>query len=754
MARSEQTPVVDAAQLEVQDLHEYAEAAYLHYSMYVILDRALPSVCDGLKPVQRRIVYAMSELGLRSGAKHKKSARTVGDVIGKFHPHGDAACYEAMILMAQDFSCRYPLIDGQGNWGSVDDPKSFAAMRYTESRLTSYADTLLQEVEQGTVRWTPNFDGTLQEPVLLPAQLPNILLNGTSGIAVGMATDILPHNLRELVDACILLLDSPKATVAALCDCVPGPDFPGAGELITAPRELLEIYQTGLGSVRVRATWEEENGNIVINALPWQSSGSRIAQQIDAQIQARKLPMLEDLRDESDHENPVRLVLIPGSGRLDREALMSHLFATTDLERSYRVNLNMIGLDGRPQVKDLRTILQEWLQYRMDTLRCRLEYQLDKVERQIHLIEGLLIVHRNIDAVIRIIREEQEPGAVLMRHFQLSETQAEAILELRLRRLARLEEQRLSLQLDELRRQQADLKRTLASRRRLKTLLRSELRKLAQQHGDERRTALVEREQARPLDLGDSTAPEPLTVVLSAKGWIRAAKGHGIDPAVLAYREGDRFLHAVQCHSGQSVVLLDSTGRSYSLAASALPSARSFGEPVSARLSPPDGAGFAGLLCGESDAHCLLASSHGYGFVSSLQSLQTRNRNGKAVLSVAAGASAMCPLMLSGQEQLAVASSSGYLLIFALSELPLLGKGKGLKMMGIPARNLRDGSECVVALAVVPADGMLLLRSGRREWSLKPAEQEVFRAQRGRRGRLLPRGLRKVGALQGVAPGT
>ncbi|MGD2082983.1 MAG: DNA topoisomerase IV subunit A, partial [Chromatiales bacterium] len=566
--------------IERLPLRRFTEKAYLDYSMYVILDRALPHIGDGLKPVQRRIVYAMSELALSSTAKFKKSARTVGDVLGKYHPHGDSACYEAMVLMAQHFSYRYPLVDGQGNWGSPDDPKSFAAMRYTEARLTPYAQVLLQELGQGTVDWLPNFDGTLREPTVLPARLPNVLLNGSTGIAVGMATDIPPHNLREVASACIRLLEDPKADVEQLCEHVPAPDYPTEAEIVTPRRELIRIYQTGGGTVRLRARYQREQGDIVITALPYQVSGARVLEQIAAQMQARKLPMVEDLRDESDHESPTRLVVVPRSNRVDAERLMSHLFATTDLERTYRVNLNLIGLDGRPQVKNLRDLLTEWLQFRTETVTRRLKHRLGKVRDRLHLLEGLLIAFLNIDEVIRIIRTEDEPRPVLMRRFDLTEVQADYVLDTKLRQLARLEEVKIRAEQKELQKEQDWLEKTLGSRQRMRTLIRKELEEDTAKHGDGRRSPIVERAAAEALGQTDLAPSEPVTVVLSEKGWARAAKGHDIDPAGLSYRSGDGFLDAVHARSNQPVVFLDSTGRSYSLQAHSLPSARSQGEPL------------------------------------------------------------------------------------------------------------------------------------------------------------------------------
>lgn len=527
--------------VERRSLADFTEQAYLNYSMYVIMDRALPHIGDGLKPVQRRIVYAMSELGLDADAKHKKSARTVGDVLGKYHPHGDSACYEAMVLMAQPFSYRYTLVDGQGNWGAPDDPKSFAAMRYTEARLSRYSELLLDELGQGTVDWVPNFDGTMNEPATLPARLPNLLLNGTTGIAVGMATDVPPHNLREVAAACVRLLDEPGATVEQLTEHVPGPDFPTEAEIITPKADLLKIYQTGRGSVRMRAVYRVEDGDIVVTALPHQVSGAKVLEQIAAQMQAKKLPMVADLRDESDHENPCRIVIIPRSNRVDAEELMTHLFATTDLESSYRVNTNVIGLDGKPQVKDLRTLLTEWLQYRVGTVRRRLQFRLDKVEKRLHLLEGLLIAFLNLDEVIRIIRSEDHPKPVLMERFGLTDLQADYILDTRLRQLARLEEMKIRGEQDELAKEREKLLALLGSEAKLKKLVRKEILEDAEKYGDARRSPLVERAEAKALSETELMPTEPVTVVLSEKGWVRCAKGHDIDATGLSYKAGDGF---------------------------------------------------------------------------------------------------------------------------------------------------------------------------------------------------------------------
>ena len=741
---------LDFERSEARPLHEFTEQAYLDYSMYVILDRALPHVGDGLKPVQRRIIYAMSELGLSAASKFKKSARTVGDVIGKFHPHGDSACYEAMVLMAQQFSYRYPIVDGQGNWGSMDDPKSFAAMRYTEAKLKPYAQTLLSELGQGTVDWTPNFDGTLKEPKLLPARLPNVLLNGATGIAVGMATDIPPHNLGEVAAACIRLLEAPKSTVEDLFEHVKGPDFPTDAEIITPRQDLLEMYRTGTGSVKMRAKWEKEDGNIVVTALPHQTSGNRILEQIAGQMQAKKLPMLEDLRDESDHENPTRIVLIPRSNRVNPSDLMSHLFATTDLERNYRVNLNMIGVNGRPRVKDLKTILQEWLKYRTETVRRRLQHRLDQVENRIHVLEGLMVAYLNIDEVIKIVREADEPKQELKKRFNLSDTQAEAILELKLRKLAKLEEIRIKGELDELEEERKSLQQVLASSSRLKNQVKKEIKAAAEKFGDERRSPLEERAEARAMDEAQLIPTEPVTVILSEKGWVRAAKGHDIDAEVLNYRAGDSFKHATMGRSNQSAVFLDSTGRCYSIPTHGLPSARSHGEPVSSWVTPPDGATFIGVMSGENDDRYFLASDAGYGFVAKLADLHVKTKNGKAVLNVPKGAVVLPPALVFDHEQdfVAAVSSGGRLLVTNLSEFPQLAKGKGIKVMQISPAGLKTQKECLIGVAIFSEGDALVLESGKRHLTLKPADLNRYYGERGRRGSMLPRGYRQVSAIK------
>ncbi|AGA34831.1 Topoisomerase IV subunit A [Thioalkalivibrio nitratireducens DSM 14787] len=741
---------LDFADAERLPLKDFTEKAYLDYSMYVILDRALPHVGDGLKPVQRRIIYAMSELGLTATAKYKKSARTVGDVLGKFHPHGDSACYEAMVLMAQPFSYRYPFVDGQGNWGSPDDPKSFAAMRYTESRLSRYAQLLLSELDQGTVDWAPNFDGTLEEPKVLPARLPNVLLNGATGIAVGMATDILPHNLREVAAACVHLLKHPDATVDDLIEHIPGPDFPCESEIITSRGDLRKMYASGHGAVRARARYERENGDIVITALPYQASGARVLEQIAGQINAKKLPMVEDLRDESDHEHPTRLVITPRSQRVDIEGLMVHLFATTDLEKSYRVNMNLIGLDGRPRVKNLRELLIEWLGFRVATVRRRLQWRLDKVLARLHVLAGLLIAYLNIDEVIRIIRENDKPKPVLMERFGLSDIQAEAILELKLRHLAKLEEMKIRGEQDELAAEREQLEKTLASERRLKRLVADEIRTDAENFGDDRRSPLVERSAAQALEETALVPTEPLTIVLSKMGWVRAAKGHEVDPAALNYKAGDGFLAALAGRSNQPVAFLDSTGRAYTLPAHTLPSARGQGEPLSGRVTLADGGHFVGLATGASDERWALATDHGYGFVVRLGDLFSRQKAGKAVLNVSAGAGVLAPQRLREAEtdRIALATSEGHLLVIRAADLPEMARGKGNKIIGIPAARLKEGKERVVAIAVLPEGATLVVHAGRRFKGMGPSEWAEYEGERGRRGLKLPRGYQKVDRLE------
>ncbi|NVN62981.1 DNA topoisomerase IV subunit A [Pseudomonas putida] len=740
--------------VERRSLADFTEQAYLNYSMYVIMDRALPHIGDGLKPVQRRIVYAMSELGLDADAKHKKSARTVGDVLGKFHPHGDSACYEAMVLMAQPFSYRYTLVDGQGNWGAPDDPKSFAAMRYTEARLSRYAEVLLSEVGQGTVDWVPNFDGTLQEPAVLPARLPNILLNGTTGIAVGMATDVPPHNLREVASACVRLLDEPKATIEQLCEHIQGPDYPTEAEIVTPRAEILKMYESGRGSIRMRAVYRVEDGDIVVTALPHQVSGAKVLEQIAAQMQAKKLPMVADLRDESDHENPCRIVIIPRSNRVDVDELMQHLFATTDLESTYRVNVNIIGLDGRPQLKNLRTILVEWLEFRTNTVRRRLQHRLDKVEKRLHLLDGLLTAFLNLDEVIHIIRTEEYPKQALIERFELTEIQADYILETRLRQLARLEEMKIRGEQDELLKEQAKLQALLGSEAKLRKLVRSELIKDAETYGDDRRSPIVARAEAKALSENELMPTEPVTVVLSEKGWVRCAKGHDIDATGLSYKAGDGFKAAAAGRSNQFAVLIDSTGRSYSLAAHSLPSARGQGEPLTGRLTPPPGATFECVLLPDDDALYVVASDAGYGFVVKGEDLQAKNKAGKGLLSLPNGAKVMTPRPVADREQdwLAAVTTEGRLLVFKVSDLPQLGKGKGNKIIGVPGDRVASREEFVTDLAVIPEGVTLVLQAGKRTLSLKADDLEHYKGERGRRGSKLPRGFQRVDGLQVEVP--
>ncbi len=737
---------VEIIEQEQQPIRDFTEKAYLDYSMYVILDRALPHVADGLKPVQRRIVYAMSELGLKSTAKYKKSARTVGDVLGKFHPHGDSACYEAMVLMAQPFSYRYPFVDGQGNWGSPDDPKSFAAMRYTESRMTPYAQCMLAELQQGTVDWAPNFDGTLQEPSLLPARVPNILLNGGSGIAVGMATDIPPHNLQEVIAATIKILDDPKTTLTEVMKDIKAPDYPTRAEIITPRAEIKQMYKTGHGSIRMRATWRQEEDDVIITALPHQVSGAKILEQIAQQMLAKKLPTVTDLRDESDHENPVRLVITPKSKRVDKDTLMSHLFATTDLERSYRVNMNMIGLNGRPRVKNLVEILAEWVEYRKATVKKRLQFRLDKVLERLHLLEGLLIAFLNIDAVIKIIRTEDKPKPVLIRKFKLSERQAEAILEIKLRQLAKLEEIKIRAEQEALANERDEIQKILKSAARLKKLIKQELEEDADAYGDARCSPLVQREEAKAIREEELIPSEPITIVLSRKGFVRSAKGHEVDGLTLNYKSGDGFCMQAQGRSNAQSVFIDASGKSYSMPSHNLPSARGHGEPLTAKLKPTPGTGFVGVMMGADESYVLLASSAGYGFVTQLSTLYCKNRNGKTVLRCPQGATALAPAIITDLESqyLAAATSEGHLLLFPVADLPELARGKGNKIINIPAAKWKAGEESCVAVTVLAETDSLLLYSGKRSLTLKPKDLANFHGERGRRGNLLPRGFRHV----------
>ncbi len=730
-------------------LKDFAEKAYLDYSMYVILDRALPHIGDGLKPVQRRIVYAMSELGLNALAKYKKSARTVGDVLGKYHPHGDSACYEAMVLMAQDFSYRYPLIDGQGNWGSPDDPKSFAAMRYTESRLTAYAQTLLSELGQGTVDWSDNFDGSMKEPVLLPARLPNVLLNGTMGIAVGMATDIPPHNLREVVGACVQLLEVPDTSLDVLLNYVKAPDYPTHAEIITSADDIKTMYATGHGSIKMRAKYEMEEHHIVITALPHQVSGAKLLEQVAAQMLAKKLPMIEDLRDESDHENPTRLLIIPKSKRIDTASVMSHLFATTDLEKNYRVNMNMIGLNGKPVVKNLREVLVEWLQFRTETVRRRLQHRLDKVLARLHILDGLLIAYLNIDEVIAIIREHDQPKPVLMALFAISDIQADAVLDLKLRHLAKLEEVQIRGEQDALEKERQALEKTLGSKRLLNRLIKKELERDAEKYGDDRRSPLVTRDVSHALDTTALIANEPLTVILSQKGWIRAAKGHDIEVQSLNYRSGDKYLDSAKARSTQPTYVLDSMGRVYTISTHDLPSARSQGEPLTGRLKPQAGSLFTHVFAGQADDWYLLVSNAGYGFRIQLKDLQSKNKAGKAAITLPKGAQALAPLLIENETDLvAVATLQGRLLVFSVQELPALSKGKGNKLIQIPTADLNSGEDAVVSVCTFAETGSVKIISGKRHVTLKPNDIAAYSASRAKRGSALPRGFQRVDGLE------
>lgn len=740
----------DSGVSEVVSLKEYTESAYLNYAMYVINDRALPHIGDGLKPVQRRIIYAMSELRLNADAKYVKSARTIGDVLGKFHPHGDAACYEAMVLMAQSFSYRYPLIDGQGNWGSPDDPKSYAAMRYTESKLTKYADVLLGELAQGTVDWAPNFDGTLEEPLNLPARLPNILLNGGTGIAVGMATDILPHNLREVASACIRLLDKPKSTTADICEHIKGPDFPTGAEIISSKEDILQMYETGRGSIRARAIYHEESGDIVITALPYQVSGTKILEQIAAQMQAKKLPMVVDLRDESDHENPTRIVVMPKSNRVDISGLMRHLFATTDLERTYRVNFNVIGIDGRPRVRPLVEMLSEWLKFRTDTVLRRLKFRLDKILDRLHILAGLMIAYLNIDEIIKIVRTEEQPKQALIKKYKLSDRQADAILDLRLRQLARLEEIKITGEQDELNAQRAGLEKTINSKARLKTMIKKELLADAETYGNERLSGITAREEARAFREKDLISTEPVTVVLSEKGWIRAAKGHEIDPRELNYRSGDSFMYAMPGRSDQDAVFLDSTGRAYTAAAHTLPSARGQGEPLTGRVNPPSGAFFTGLVIGDKEQKFVVASDAGYGFITRIEDMLTKNKAGKSLISVPKGGVVIQPAIVSDpkHEFIAAFSNEGRLLIFPVEDLPQMAKGKGNKIMNIPPARVADRIEMMTYIVVFSEVDTLVVYSGKRHIKLNINDLEHYRGERARRGLKLPRGFQKVDGVE------
>ncbi len=739
--------------LEQQSVAEFSERAYLDYSMYVILDRALPFVGDGLKPVQRRIIYAMSELGLKSTAKFKKSARTVGDVLGKFHPHGDSACYEAMVLMAQPFSYRYPFIDGQGNWGAPDDPKSFAAMRYTESKLSRYADLLLAEINQGTVNWKDNFDGSLQEPETLPAQVPNLLLNGTSGIAVGMSTDVPPHNLTEVINACIALLDKPSIELDEIMQFIPAPDYPTYADIVSSEAELRQVYETGHGSVKMRATYEQEGGDIIIETLPFQTSGSKVITQIAAQMRAKKLPLVDDIRDESDHENPTRIVIVPRSNRVDADGLMLHLFATTDLEKNYRVNMNVIGLDGKPQVKPLIPMLKEWLVYRTQVVTNRLNHRLDKILARLHILEGLLIAFLNIDEVIAIIRSEDKPKPVLMAHFKLSETQAEAILELKLRHLAKLEEVKIQGEQESLAAEKDKLELLLSSDTRLKTYIKKELKTIVKEFGDERRCQIKANvNSAQAFNEADLTPAENVTIVLSDKGWVRSAKGHDIDPTSLNYKSGDGYLMSVKGRSNKSAIFIDSTGRSYTLSANSLPSARGQGEPLTGRLNPPPEAEFINVIMGEMDQKILLSSDAGYGFISTIGDLISKKKAGKHALSLPINSKVMPIVNVDDlvAQFVAVVTNRGRLLVFPIAELPILAKGKGNKLIQIPSKDAKQRQEFIAGICVLLDTQNLKVYAGKRHLTIKFRDLTNYMGSRARRGNVLPKGYQNVASIEAV----
>jgi topoisomerase-4 subunit A len=745
--------VISYEGIEQLALDAFVKPSYLNYAMYVIMDRALPFIGDGFKPVQRRIVYAMSELGLRTTAKHKKSARTVGDVLGKFHPHGDSACYEAMVLMAQDFSYRYPLIDGQGNWGSNASPKEFAAMRYTEARLSAYADVFLTELSMGTVDWTPNFDGTLSEPRMLPARLPNVILNGATGIAVGMATDIPPHNLNEIVDACISLIDSPNSSIEDICRIIQGPDFPTGAEIITHREEIIDIYRTGQGMIRMRATYEYENGDIIITSLPYQVSPAKVIEQVAAQMRDKKLSMVSDIRDLSDQDEPTRLMIMPRSNRVDKDALISHLFATTDLEKSHKINMTVIGLNRKPQTLGLLEVLKQWLKYRRQTIVRRLEFRLAKINERLHILAGLMVAYLNLDQVIKIIRESDDPKAELIKIFDLSETQAEAILQIRLRQLAKLEEIKIKAEKNELEKEREWIEKTLASNQRLKTLMKKELKEDMQKYGDDRKTLIVERKEAQAIREVELTPVEPVTVVLSSGGWVRAAKGHEIDPANLNYKAGDGYLSAARGKTIHPAIFIDTRGRSYSLPSHNLPSARGQGEPLTGRLMPSNGARFLAVLMGPPDCKILLASDAGYGFVTDLSNLVTKNTKGKAMLSVRGDSEPLPPIYVDNYDTdyLAAITTEGYMLVIPLEVLPELPKGKGNKIIQIPPARLKKREEYVKLIEIIPHGAAIKIHAGRQSVRFTPGNISAFVGERGRRGKKLPRGFRKVDWIEVIS---
>ena len=745
------TPTSQVEEFETQPFQDFAQNAYLNYSMYVILDRALPHIGDGLKPVQRRIIYSMSQLGLSATAKFKKSARTVGDVLGKFHPHGDSACYEAMVLMAQPFSLRYPLVDGQGNWGDPNDPKSFAAMRYTESRLSRYAALMLDELGQGTVDWVPNFDGTLEEPSLLPARLPNLLLNGTTGIAVGMATSIPPHNLREVAKALIHLIENEDANTADICKFIKGPDFPTEAEIITPAEEIFDLYKKGQGRIKMRARYVIEDGEIVFTALPFHASAEKIYEQIAAQISAKKLPMVSDIRDESDHEDPTRLVIIPKSNRVDLTALADHLFATTDLEKNFSVNMNMIGLDGRPGVKSLKRILSEWLVFRQATIKRKLEFRLEKIISRLHILEGFKIVYLNIDKVIEIIRKADDPAKALMKTFGLTEIQTKAILEIRLRQLARMEEIKIIEEMDALNKEKEGLDTLLNSSKAFKAFMIKELETDAKAYGDKRRSPIKERKDAEAFSVTDVIDVEPVTVILSDNGWIRSAKGHDIDPENVKFRTGDHLLCHLRTRSDMPIALIDTTGRTYTLFSHALPSARGNGEPVTGHLTIAPNAVIRHMLSAEQEDLFLVSADNGYGFIIKFNDFLTNYKNGKALITLTKGSLPIDPLFIPDitKDNVIAVTSQGRVLIFSINELPRLKKGKGNKIIHIPASGKgASDSEKLKFLKILPLNSNLVIHAGKHFLRLTPGNQTDYISARGRRGKLLPRGYRNVDNIE------
>ena len=731
-------------QSDVQPLKDFVEKSYLNYSMYVILDRALPFIGDGLKPVQRRIIYAMSELGLSAQSKPKKSARTVGDVLGKYHPHGDSACYEAMVSMAQDFSYRYPMIIGQGNWGSYDDPKSFAAMRYTEAKLSAYTKMMLSELGQGTVDWKLNFDGTLKEPQYLPARLPNLILNGVTGIAVGMSTDIPPHNIKEIAYLLSKIIKNPEISIGQLVRLgknFQGPDFPSGGEMISSEEEIKNIYKTGNGSLKIRASYKKEKELIIINELPYQISGNKIIEQIASQMKDKKLPLLTDINDESDHKTPIRIVLTPKSSRVNTDELMSHLFATTDLEKNIRVNMNVIDLDGKPKICDLKQLLSEWIEFRRQTIIKRLEFRLNEVQLRLHILEGLMIIYLNIDEVIRIIREEDKPKEKLIVKFKLSDIQAESILNLRLRNLAKLEEEKITVEKQELEIEEQSLLKLLKSKKKINQLIQDEIDTDVKEYGDDRRTKLNQSaETSQAFDQTQLASSDPVTVILSQSGWVRAAKGSVEEPESLNYKAGDEYLTSVSGRSNQFAVFMDSTGRVYSIVADSLPSARSQGEPLSSRLNPPDGATFAGVMSGAPDTKWLVASSNGYGFFVTLKDLYSKNRKGKVCLKVSNEAKVLIPSNASqagypDPAYIAAANSTGKLLIFPANQLMEMSKGKGLKIIGIPTKKFKSGVEALVSVLVLGVNDAIRVYSGKKPKIIRPDDFSNYMSDRGKRGK-------------------